>query len=67
MCYFQNFFAISTVNDLLVVKIVTLNQCQVVWITVLVSMLLVVKKNPIDLLEGWRSYIFRDSRFNLGI
>ena len=54
MCYFQNFFAISTVNDLLVVKIVTLNQCQVVWITVLVAMLLVVKKNPIDLLEGWK-------------
>ena len=42
---------------LVVVKIVTLNQCKVVWnkITVVAAMLLVIKKRiNVDLLGGWK-------------
>ena len=41
---------------LVIVKIVTLNKCGVIWykITVVAAMLLVVKKNCVELLGGWK-------------
>ena len=56
---------------LVVVEIVTLNQCGVIWskITVVAAMMLVIKKgNRVGLLKiGTGSDIFRYSRSNLGI
>ena len=55
----------------MVVKIVTLNQCEVVWndITVVAAMLLAVKKDSCRFNKRAErgSDIFRDSRSNLGI
>ena len=41
---------------LVVVKIVTLNQCGVIWnkITEVAAMLLVIKKKRVDLFKGWK-------------
>ena len=54
-----------------VVKIVTLNQCGVVWnkVTVVAAMPLAVKKESCTFIRRVKrgSDIFRDSRSNLGI
>ena len=56
---------------LMVVKILTLNQCVVIWnkITVVAVMLLVIKKETCKFITRMesKSDIFKDFSFNLGI
>ena len=69
--YFLQYQVIVSLMTLVTIKMVTLNQCRVIWnkITAVTAMPLVKKKKRVNLLEGMKrgSDIFKDSTSNLGI